>query len=114
MRFLRPGRNCWRIARARRAAVLIDGQDYFRCLEQALEKAERSIFILGWDFDASIKLRGEADESCPKLGEFIRSLVESRAMLGINHPAAFDQGRVVRVGRRGHVVAKGPGDRAGH
>jgi phosphatidylserine/phosphatidylglycerophosphate/cardiolipin synthase-like enzyme len=63
--------------------VLIDGQDYFGCLEQALRTAERSIFILGWDFDASIKLRGEADEHCPKLGDFIRSLVESRPELQV-------------------------------
>ena len=83
LRILRPGRNCWRIARAHRAAVLIDGQDYFAWVEQALRTAERSIFILGWDFDASIKLRGEDDEHCPKLGDFIRSLVESRPELEV-------------------------------
>jgi phosphatidylserine/phosphatidylglycerophosphate/cardiolipin synthase-like enzyme len=63
--------------------VLIDGQDYFGCLEQTLRAAKHSIFILGWDFDASIKLRGEADGHCPKLGDFIRSLVESRPELQV-------------------------------
>lgn len=83
MRILRPGRNCWKIARADRAAVLVDGQDYFAHLEQALRAAEHSIIILGWDFDASIKLRGETDEGCPTLGDFIRSLVESRPDLRV-------------------------------
>jgi phosphatidylserine/phosphatidylglycerophosphate/cardiolipin synthase-like enzyme len=63
--------------------VLVDGQEYFACVEQALRSAERSIFILGWDFDASIKLRGEADKDCPKLGDFLRSLVESRPELQV-------------------------------
>jgi phosphatidylserine/phosphatidylglycerophosphate/cardiolipin synthase-like enzyme len=63
--------------------VLIDGQDYFGWMERALRAAERSILIQGWDFDGSIKLRGEADEHCPKLGDFIRSLVESRPELHV-------------------------------
>src|SRR5690242_5700994 len=79
---LKTGHNCWRIAPARRAAVLIDGADYYARLEQALTRAEKSIIIVGWDFDAGIKLRPE-DESCPRLGDFLRSLVEQKPALEI-------------------------------
>jgi len=54
---LREGVNCWRIAKAKRAAVLVDGADYYERLEQALRAAQKSILIVGWDFDARIKLR---------------------------------------------------------
>ena len=74
---LKEGRNCWRIAQARRAAVLIDGADYYAALEKVLRKAQKSIMIMGWDFDAGIRLRPN-DPACPKLGDFLRALVEER------------------------------------
>ena len=79
---LKEGRNCWRIASAKRAAVLIDAADYYAALEKALRKARRSIIIVGWDFDAGIKLRPD-DPTCAKLGDFLRSLVEERPELHI-------------------------------
>jgi phosphatidylserine/phosphatidylglycerophosphate/cardiolipin synthase-like enzyme len=79
---LQEGRNCWRIARAKRAAVLIDGADYYARLEQALRSAQKSILIVGWDFDARIKLRPE-DPQCPTLGDFLRSLVEEKPELQV-------------------------------
>jgi phosphatidylserine/phosphatidylglycerophosphate/cardiolipin synthase-like enzyme len=79
---LRPGRNCWRIERAGRARVLVDADLYFRSLDAALDKAQRSILILGWDFDASIRLRGD-DPQCPTLGERLRALVEARPELEV-------------------------------
>src|SRR5918993_1177724 len=77
---LEPGRNCWRIETARRAAVLIDACAYYRRLEQALHKARRSILIVGWDFDGRIRLRPNADDSKP-LGDLLRSLVETHPEL---------------------------------
>jgi len=79
---LRPSRNCWRISHAEKAAVLVDAAAYFRALEDALTRAERSIFILGWDFDGRIALRPDV---APKrtLGPFLRSLVETRPELEI-------------------------------
>lgn len=77
---LREGRNCWRIASAGRAAVLVDGEDYYAALEKALRKAKKSIIVVGWDFDAGIRLLPR-DESSPKLGDFLRSLVEERPEL---------------------------------
>lgn len=78
---LQPGRNCWQIVPSRRAAVLIDAGPYFRRLEQALLKAKRSIMIVGWDFDASIRLCPDRDS--PKLGDFLRTLVERESELEI-------------------------------
>ena len=83
-RILRPGRNCWCIAPTRRAAVLIDGAAYFAHLESALRYAKRSIFIIGWDFDGSIRLRPDADsDASPPLGPLLRSLVEEKPELEV-------------------------------
>jgi phosphatidylserine/phosphatidylglycerophosphate/cardiolipin synthase-like enzyme len=83
-RILRPGQNCWRVAIAERASVLIDGAPYFAQLGAALRKAERSILIIGWDFDGSIRLRPDlgAEES-PPLGPLLRLLVEERPDLEV-------------------------------
>ncbi len=81
---VQPGRNCWRVAEAERAAVLIDGAAYFEYLEAALRSAQHSIFIIGWDFDGSIRLRPDASpEETPPLGPFLRSLAETRPALEI-------------------------------
>lgn len=81
---LQPGRNCWRIAPADKASALVDGAEYFTHLESALRKAERSIMIIGWDFDGSIRLRPDLDpEHSPPLGPLLRSLVEARPELEI-------------------------------
>ena len=47
---------CWRIARAHRAALIVDGCDYFRLVRQAMLKAQRQIFLIGWDLDTRIAL----------------------------------------------------------
>ncbi len=81
---LRPGQNCWRVAQADRASVLIDGAPYFACLEAALRRAKRSILIIGWDFDGSIRLRPDASaEESPPLGPLLRSLVEAKPDLDV-------------------------------
>jgi phosphatidylserine/phosphatidylglycerophosphate/cardiolipin synthase-like enzyme len=79
---LSPGRNCGRVARAHRAAVLIDASDYFMRLEQALWQAEKSILIVGWDFDGRIRLCPD-NRACRPLGEFLLKLVERRPSLQI-------------------------------
>jgi phosphatidylserine/phosphatidylglycerophosphate/cardiolipin synthase-like enzyme len=79
---LAPGRNCGRIAKAHRAAVLVDSCEYFRRLEFALQQAEQSILIIGWDFDGRIKLCPDNCE-CQPLGHFLRSLVDRRPNLQI-------------------------------
>lgn len=81
---LRPGQNCWRVAQADRASVLVDGAPYFSHLEAALRRAQRSILIIGWDFDGSIRLRPDVStEESPPLGRLLRSLVEEKPDLEV-------------------------------
>ena len=61
---LDTGRNCWRIERASKASVIIDAADYFEAARQAMLAAEQRIMLIGWDFDARIKLgAGTRDET---------------------------------------------------
>lgn len=62
--------------------MLIDGADYFARLEEACRQAQRSILVLGWDFDHRINLRPD-DPSGLRLGAFLRQLVEARPALEI-------------------------------
>jgi phosphatidylserine/phosphatidylglycerophosphate/cardiolipin synthase-like enzyme len=79
---LRPGRNCFAISGARRAAVLVDAEEYFTCLESVLRRATKSIMIIGWDFDAATRLR-PGERHGPTLGEFLRKRVEECPALEI-------------------------------
>jgi phosphatidylserine/phosphatidylglycerophosphate/cardiolipin synthase-like enzyme len=72
------------VAQADRASVLIDGAPYFAHLEAALRNARRSILIIGWDFDGSIRLRPDVSaKASPPLGPLLRSLVEERSDLEV-------------------------------
>ena len=85
-RILEPGRNCWRVAPARHATVLIDAASYFAQLEGAFRHAKRSIFIIGWDFDGHITLCPDsADEETARtrLSDLFLSLVQARPELEI-------------------------------
>jgi phosphatidylserine/phosphatidylglycerophosphate/cardiolipin synthase-like enzyme len=76
------GRNCWRICRADRAAVLVDGAAYFSALADSLEKARHSIFIVGWDIDSRIRLRRDRQDE-PPLGDFLNNLAKKHPDLHI-------------------------------
>jgi len=78
---LKPGRNCWRVAEAERAALLVDGAAYFRHLDRALRRARRSIMIVGWDFDAATRLCPDRDDET--LGDLLRALVEANPELEV-------------------------------
>ncbi|WP_332813636.1 VTT domain-containing protein [Ramlibacter sp.] len=74
---LQPGRNCWRIERARRLAFLVDGADYFAAVRSAIARARHSVFILGWDIDTDVELvPGGPDDGWPRaLGPFLQEVV---------------------------------------
>jgi phosphatidylserine/phosphatidylglycerophosphate/cardiolipin synthase-like enzyme len=78
-----PGRNCWRVAEAERAAILIDAAEYFARLAEAFSQAERSITIIGWDFDGRICLRPDLGPDAEPLGSFLRALVEAKPALEV-------------------------------
>ncbi len=56
---LAESRNCWRLARAKRAAVIVDAADYFAVLADALAAAERQVLIAAWDLHSRLRLRRE-------------------------------------------------------
>jgi phosphatidylserine/phosphatidylglycerophosphate/cardiolipin synthase-like enzyme/uncharacterized membrane protein YdjX (TVP38/TMEM64 family) len=84
---LQAGRNAWRVERAPRAAVLVDGAAYFGALRLAMRKARRSIHIAGWDINSRMRLvgpGGEADDGLPALlGDFLTALVRGNPQLSI-------------------------------
>lgn len=85
MGILREGQNCWRVARAKRASVLVDGAAYFAAFREAAACAQHSIFIAGWDVDSRTDLAPEgADDGLPRrLGEFLDALVRRRRELQV-------------------------------
>ena len=53
----KPAANgVWRYAKVDRASVVIDAEDYFAAMQQAMLKARRRIMLVGWDFDTRIHL----------------------------------------------------------
>lgn len=80
---LREGRNCCSIARAARVALLVDGEHYFAAFRRACERAERSILIVGWDFDSRTPLAFAGDRPSVLLGEFLNGLCRTRRGLRV-------------------------------
>lgn len=86
MSVLKPGDTCWRIARAGRAAFLIDTEAYFTAAFEAMRRARRSITLLGWGFDPRTRLfpdgRGDAGEP-DEVGRILLALSRQRPELDI-------------------------------
>jgi phospholipase D1/2 len=103
---LEPGRNCWRIERANRAALVVDAADYFRLAREAMLKARSQILLMGWDLDTRIELIAEqADGEAPiHLGPFIAWLAKHRPDLCI-HILAWD-GEVYSLLGRGTTLLR--------
>ncbi|MGS1015872.1 phospholipase D-like domain-containing protein [Allosphingosinicella humi] len=101
---LEPGRNCWRVALAGRASVIVDAADYYRLAKRAMLKARQQIILVGWDFDSRIFLdRAAADDAPTKgvpneLGRFIQWLADNRPELCI-HILKWDVGALKLLGR---------------
>lgn len=68
----------WRVARAGRARLLIDGASYFGVLREVLKRARRRIVIVGWDIDSRTPLAADpsqVDDGLPlELGPFLTEL----------------------------------------
>lgn len=81
-----PGRNCWTVTHADRAAVIIDACDYFIHLRNAMLAAKQRILMIGWDFDTRISLTRAQKlqkEAPTHLGELILWLADNRPELEI-------------------------------
>jgi phospholipase D1/2 len=84
---LRPGYNCWAVARAERVAFLVDAADYYRAFYEAALRAKRSITILAWDFNSQTRLHFEPQQPGRPpalLGDFLNWLVQRRHSLHIH------------------------------
>jgi phosphatidylserine/phosphatidylglycerophosphate/cardiolipin synthase-like enzyme len=64
------------MARAERAAFLIDNQAYFTAVFDALQKARRSVLLLGWGFDPRTRLFPDGYDGPDDPDEVGRILVE--------------------------------------
>jgi phospholipase D1/2 len=84
---LRPGENCCAVAHSRRVALLVDGEAYFRAFYHAALRAQRSIVILGWDFDSRTRLHFDEtrrEDPPAHLGELLNWLVRQRRELQVH------------------------------
>lgn len=82
-----PGRTVWKIERARRAAMLVDGAAFFAAAREAFLQARRTIFIVGWDIDSRTELVGEeppTDGFPTNLAAFLTELAKRRPELQIH------------------------------
>lgn len=73
-----PPETRWRVEDAARASIVIDADAYFRAAREAMLKARHQIVLVGWDFDARIKLAWDDDhpEAPTTVGDFIGWLVK--------------------------------------
>jgi phospholipase D1/2 len=78
---LEQGVTCWRLGRADRAALLVDGAAYFDALRRALPLARRTVHIVAWDIRSDISLDPQGD-ALP-LRKFLRRLLADRPALQI-------------------------------
>ncbi|RDE05499.1 phospholipase D-like domain-containing protein [Sphingomonas aracearum] len=103
---LAPGRNCWRLARADKATVLIDADRYFRAARSAMLKAKKQILLIGWDFDARIDLmpgHDPQDGAPTRVVDFIHWLVERDPELQV-YTLRWDVGALKTLARGSNVV----------
>lgn len=74
-----PQQNVWRRTHADRAAVLVDGDAYFRAVHHALLSARQQVWILGWDIDSRLCLRRDLRDAAKRraatLGPLLQSIV---------------------------------------
>lgn len=80
-----PGDTCWRVAKADRLAILMENAAYFAALMSALDKAQKSIVLLGWQFDPRTRLdpHTRAGDKQAEIGHKLRMLVRSRPDLDV-------------------------------
>lgn len=82
---MRQGVEYWRAERADRLAVIVDADEYFRLLRRSMLDARKRIMLIGWDFDARLRLdRNERLPGEPRaVGRFIRWLVDREPELEV-------------------------------
>ena len=97
---IEPGRNCWRMERASRLALIVDAEAYFKAVKEAILSARRTVYLIGWEFDTRIKFEpdGETLEGPNKLGPFLRWIDENRPDVEV-YILKWDLGALETLGR---------------
>jgi phosphatidylserine/phosphatidylglycerophosphate/cardiolipin synthase-like enzyme/uncharacterized membrane protein YdjX (TVP38/TMEM64 family) len=110
---LTPGRNCRRVERADRIAVLIDGEAYFAAVRETMIRAQRRIILVGWDLHSRVELlrdqnAGGADDGLPTaLGDLLVALLECRPALHV-HVLLWDWSPIYALEREPLFFGDGP------
>ncbi len=77
---LKQGETCLRVARADRAALLIDMACYFEAAKVSMQGAKRSIYFLNWAFEQDTFFNpgpnGQGDDG-DRIGNFLKALAEA-------------------------------------
>ena len=79
----------WRYAVAESMAVVIDGENYFTHVHNAMYNAQTQIVLIGWDFDTRISLRrgeewdNDGGDRPSRLGDYLPWLVHNHDGLDI-------------------------------
>ncbi|WP_420140203.1 phospholipase D-like domain-containing protein, partial [Sphingomonas sp.] len=81
----RDDARLWRTEKAARMRVIVDADDYFRIARDAMMQARRRIMLIGWDFDARIRLIRDGHEpgEPETVGDFILWLAERNPELEV-------------------------------
>jgi phosphatidylserine/phosphatidylglycerophosphate/cardiolipin synthase-like enzyme len=72
------GKNCWQIAHADKASVIVDAADYYHHVRKAMAAAQQQILIIGWDFDTRIALEPGDGKNAETLGRFFLALAAAK------------------------------------
>ena len=102
----RLGENCAEVARADRVSFIVDAENYLRVFMRAAERAERSIIMLGWDFDSRTTLDLDRAGKPILFGDFLNGLARKKGHLRVqildwDFPAVFGADREAAPGSRG-------------
>jgi len=77
----------WRVVRAPRAKLLVDGANYYGALRETMKRARHRITIIGWDIDSRTPLAADPDDpgdDLPlQLGAFLGALAARRPEIEI-------------------------------
>lgn len=83
--WMQPGGTCWRVETATRFAALMENDAYFQALRSAIEQAQRSIVILGWQFDPRTRLDidGGFSDRYDEVGHLLRLAIKENPELDV-------------------------------
>mgnify|MGYP000017531788 CR=1 FL=1 len=83
-------KSVWRYAKASKAHVVVDAEEYYAKMREAMLAAEHRILLIGWDFDTRITLcrrepghRAARGDPPDRLGDFIVWLARRKPGLEI-------------------------------